>query len=63
MKYHILHNFRTSALFKEKSSDHLKDILKLKLLTNFDFNLTSFLVRVINVLNVLKFSTSGDASG
>ena len=43
MKYHISHVFRTSAAFKEKSSDHFKDFYKLKLLTNFDVNMTSFL--------------------
>ena len=42
MKYHILHVFRTTTHFKEKSSDHFKDIYKLKLLTNFDVNMTSF---------------------
>ena len=36
MKYHILHVFRTSAAFEEKSSDYFED--KLKLLTNFDIN-------------------------
>ena len=40
MKCHILHDFRTSAPFKEKSSDHFKDIHKLKFLTHFDVNLT-----------------------
>ena len=42
MKYRILYDFRTSASFKEKSSDHFKDLHKLKLLTNFDVNLTNF---------------------
>ena len=42
-KYHILHDFRTSTPFEETSSDHFKDLCKLKLLTNFDVNLTSFL--------------------
>ena len=36
MKYHILHDFRTSSLFYGKSSDRFKDRHKLKLLTNFD---------------------------
>ena len=40
MKYHILHDFGTSTSFKEKSSDHFKDLQKLKLLTNVDVNLT-----------------------
>ena len=53
MKYLILHDFRTSASFKEESSDHFKDLHKLKPLTNSDFNLTSFLGGAINyVLNV-----------
>ena len=43
MKYHILHVFRTSIEFIKKSSDHYKDIYKLKLLTSFDVNMTSFL--------------------
>ena len=40
-KYHILHDFSTSIPFKNKSSDHFKDLHRLKLLTNFDVNLTS----------------------
>ena len=48
MKYHILHHFRTSTAFKEKSSDHLKDLHKMELSTNIDGNLTSFLGGVIN---------------
>ena len=53
MKYHILHVFRTFTIFKEKSSDHFKDIYKLKLLINSDVNLTSFLGVVPNyVLNL-----------
>ena len=48
MKYHILHNCRTSASFKEKSSDHFKDLHKMELLTNFDDNLTPFLGGVMN---------------
>ena len=43
MKYHILHYIRTSIPFKEKSSDHFKDLHNMELLTNFDVNLTSFL--------------------
>ena len=45
MKYHILHRFRTSTPFKEKSSDHFKDLHKMEL---FDDNLTSFLRGVMN---------------
>ena len=48
MKYHILHCFRTSTPFKEKSSDHFKGLYKMELLTNFIVNLTSFLEGVIN---------------
>ena len=48
MKYHVLHDFITSAPFEEKSSDHFKDLYKLKLLTNFDISLTSFLGGVMN---------------
>ena len=33
MKYHILYYFRTSAPFKEKSSDQFKDLHKMELLT------------------------------
>ena len=35
MKYHILHDFRASTPFKENSSDHFKDVHKLKILTKF----------------------------
>ena len=31
MKYHILHDFRTSTPFKEKSSYHFKDFHKMEL--------------------------------
>ena len=40
-KYHILHDFGTSTRVNKKSSDHFKDLHNLKLLTNFDVNLTS----------------------
>ena len=43
-----MHEFITSTPFEEKSSDHFKDIYKLKLLTNFDISLTSFLGGVMN---------------
>ena len=49
MKYHILHDFRTSTPIKEKSSDHFKDLHEL--LTNFDVNLTPFLRGVINYVS------------
>ena len=53
MKYHILHVFVTSTAFKEKSADHFKDSYKLKLLTSFNVNMTSFLGGVPNyVLNL-----------
>ena len=53
MKYHILQDLRTCTPFKEKSSDYLKHFHKLKILTNFDVNLTSLLGGVIHdVLNV-----------
>ena len=48
MKYHVLHDFITSTPFEEKASDHFKDIYKLKLPTNFDISLTSFLGGVMN---------------
>ena len=41
MKYHILHDFRTSTLSKKESSAHFKDLHKLELLTNFYVNPTS----------------------
>ena len=46
MKYHILHVFRTSIEVIKKSSDHFKDIHKLKLLISFDVSMTSFLTGV-----------------
>ena len=53
MKDHILHDFRTSTPVGEKSSQHFKDLHKLKLLTNFEVILTLFLGGVINyVLNI-----------
>ena len=53
MKYHILQVFETSIELMKKSFDHFKDIYKLKLLTSFDVNMTSFLKGVPNyVLNL-----------
>ena len=49
--YHILHDFRASTPFWEKSSDHFKGLRKLKLLTNFDVNLTSSLGGVANYVS------------
>ena len=46
--------FRTTTPFKEKSSDHFKDVHKLELLTNFDFNLISSPGCVMN--NVFKLN-------
>ena len=48
MKYHSLHDFRTSSHFKEKFSVHFEDLNKTELLTNFDVNLTSFVGGVMN---------------
>ena len=48
MKYHVLHDFITSTPFEEKSSDHLKDLHKMELLTNFDISLMSFLGVIMN---------------
>ena len=53
MKHHIFQVYKASIEFIEKSTDHFKDIYKLKLLTSFDVNMTSFLKRVPNyVLNL-----------
>ena len=53
MKYQILHDFRASNPFKEKSSHHFKDLYKLKLLINSGVNLKSFQGGVTTyVLNV-----------
>ena len=61
MKYHNLHDFSTSTPFEEKSSDHFRDLHELKLLINFDVNLTSFLGGVkIPVLNVKFIPTPGE---
>ena len=48
MKYHILHYFRTSIPFEEKSSDHFNCLHEMELLTKFDVNLTSFLGGVMH---------------
>ena len=37
----MLHDVRASTAYKEKSSEHFKDIYKLKLLANFNLDLTS----------------------
>ena len=57
MKYHILHVFRTSIEFRKKSSVHFTDIYKLKLLTNFNVNMMSFLKGVPNYVLNLQFIT------
>ena len=49
IKYLILHDFITSAPFKEKFSDPFKDLHKLELVTNFDVNLISFLGGIMNL--------------
>ena len=46
MKYHILHDLRTSNPFQKKSSAHFEDLRKLELLTKFDINVTYHLKRV-----------------
>ena len=53
MKNHILYVSRTSTSFKDKSSDYFKDIYKLKLQTNFDVNMTSFVGGVPNYVSNL----------
>ena len=40
MKYHILYYLRASTSYEGKSSNHFKDLQKMKLMTNFDVNLT-----------------------
>ena len=62
MKYQILHDFRTSTPFKEKSSDH-SDLLKLKLLTNLNANLTSFLGGIMNYVVNVQFVTRPSVYG
>ena len=56
MKYHVLYVFITSTALKEKSSDHFKDIYKMKLVTNFDVNMMSFLGGVPNYVINIKAS-------
>ena len=53
MNYHILQVFETSVEFIKKSSDHFRGIYKLKLLTSFDVNMTSFLKGVPNYVSDL----------
>ena len=61
MQYHILHEFRAFTPFKEKSSDLIKDLHKMKLLKNFYVNLNSVLGGVINsVLNNSFITPPGD---
>ena len=45
---HFVCHFGTSTSFREKCSDHFKDLHKLTLLTHFDIILTSFLGGTIN---------------
>ena len=51
MKYQILQVFKTSIEFIKKSSNHFKDIYKLKPLTSFDVYMTSFLKGVPNYVS------------
>ena len=60
MRNHILHNFRTSAAFKDEPSDQFKDLHKLKPLTNFYINLTLFQGGVINCVKRLFTTPPGD---
>ena len=60
MEYHILHDFRTSTSFGEKSSNDFKDLYKLKLMTNFNVNLTSFPGEVIHYVLKKFLSHPGD---
>ena len=63
MKYHILHDFRTSDPYKEKSSDRFKDLHKLKFLANFDVSLISSPGVVMNqACNTLFITPPGDKS-
>ena len=55
MNYLVLHDFGTSTLFKGISCDHFKDLRMLKLLTNSDVYLTSFLGGVTNNVPIIKF--------
>ena len=50
MKYYIFQIFKTPIEFIKKSADHFEDIYKLKLLTSFDVNMTSFLKGVPNYM-------------
>ena len=52
----FLHNFGTSSKFEEKSSDHFKDLYKVKLLTDFDSYLTSVVEGAMN--NVFNIETN-----
>ena len=58
MKYHIFQVFKTSIKFIKKSSDHFKDIYKLKFLTSFDVYMTSCLKGVPNYVLLLIHNSS-----
>ena len=61
MKYHILNDFGACNSFKEESSDHFKDLHKLKLLKNVYVYLTSSQEEVMNNgLNVQFITSPGD---
>ena len=57
MNYQILIVFRTLIVFKKESSHHFIDVYKLKFLTNFVVNMTSFLEGVPNYVSNLLFVT------
>ena len=58
MKYHILHDFRTSALFEEKSSDHFKELHRLKLpfndVVNVNFITPHQELQFMNVFKMIR---------
>ena len=60
MKHHIMHAFGISTPCEKKSTDHFKDLHKLKLQANFGVNLTLSLGGVINYMLNVKFITPGD---
>ena len=64
IKYRILHDFRASATYEKKSSDDFKDLLKFKLLANFDVNLICSPGGVRNLtINILLLLLSAMRSG
>ena len=58
---YVLYIVRTFTPFKEKRSDHLKDFQKIKVVTNFNVNLTTYLgEEAITVLNFWLTTPPGD---